>query len=201
MKNPSKDIPSLPPQLPVPQDDGGCDHLTGMTLPTIELPSTAGRTVNLFEVTQELTVLFFYPRTSKLGEPVPQAWNDIPGARGCTAQTCAYREHFSSFKALGANVFGVSTQMISDQTELLKRIHLPYELLSDHQLELARKLMLPTFQYNGMTLIKRLTCVCKKGRIQKVFYPVFPPDRSAETVLNWLKLADDVEINPDEGES
>ena len=180
------DLTNLPASLPVPQDDGGCDHLPGRALPAIELPSTAGRTVNLAELNIP-TVLFFYPRNAQPHEPIPEEWNMIPGARGCTPHSCGFRDLHHEFKVLGFQIFGVSTQDTDYQKELVNRVHLPFEVLSDAKFELVKALQLPTFEYHGRQLIKRMAWVVEAGRITKVFYPVFPPDKNADEVLSWLK--------------
>lgn len=182
----SSDLTNLPVSLPVPQDDGACDHLPGRALPAIELPSTAGRMVNLAEL-KVPTVLFFYPRNAQPHEPIPEEWNLIPGARGCTPHSCGFRDLHHEFKVLGFQIFGVSTQDTDYQKELVDRVHLPFEVLSDAKLELVKALQLPIFEYHGRQLIKRMAWVVEAGRITKVFYPVFPPDKNADEVLSWLK--------------
>ena len=178
-------IYALPKDLPVPTDDGACDHLTGMRVPSVPLLSTAGRVVDPASLPGR-TVLYCYPRTGRPDVEPPKGWNEIPGARGCTPQSCAFRDHFKELQALGAGVFGLSTQTTEYQQEAVRRLHLPFELLSDPDLAFAKALRLPTFEVESMTLIKRLTLVIHDGRIEKVFYPVFPPDRHAEEVLQWL---------------
>jgi peroxiredoxin len=183
----SDNLYELPKDLPVPQDDGACAHLTGMKLPPVKLPSTAGKSVDLSAL-KGMTVIYIYPRTGRPDEPSPAGWNQIPGARGCTPQSCAFRDHFDELRRAGAaQVFGLSTQSTADQREAVERLHLPFELLSDQKLELAKALELPTFEVEGMMLIKRITLVTRDGRIEKVFYPVFPPDRNAADVLDWLR--------------
>jgi peroxiredoxin len=181
----SDNIYELPKNLPVPVDDGACNHLSGMRLPSVALPSTAGRVVDLSTLTGA-TVVYCYPRTGRPDEEPPPGWNDIPGARGCTPQSCAFRDHYREEKALGAEVFGLSAQSNSAQCEAAERLHLPFELLSDENLDFANALRLPTFKVESMTLIKRLTLISAGGRIVKVFYPVFPPDKNAEEVIHWL---------------
>ena len=177
---------ALPADLPVPQDDGACNHLTGQRLPRIALASTAGRQVDLSAFTGT-TVVYIYPRTGRPDEESPPGWNAIPGARGCTPQSCAFRDHHQDLRRAGvAQVFGLSAQSPADQREAAQRLHLPFELLSDEGLEFARALKLPTFDVAGMRLIKRLTLISRDGAIAKVFYPVFPPDRNAGDVLDWL---------------
>ena len=177
----------LPQDLPEPHDDGAAAHLPRMQLPSITLPSTAGGRVNLSHL-PGLTIVYAYPRSGRPGEPLPEGWDGIPGARGCTPQACAFRDHFEELRQAGVgHVFGLSTQDTDYQRELAERLHLPFPMLSDAELALARLLRLPTFKVHDMTLLKRLTLVLHDGVIEHVFYPVFPPDRSAETVVAWLR--------------
>jgi peroxiredoxin len=183
------DIQQLPDDLPVPVDDGACDHLTGMDVPGVALPSTGGGTVRLDDPAGPRTVVFVYSLTAKPGEEPPggmAGWTAIPGARGCTSQACAYRDEAEQFRRLGVRLYGLSTQDNAYQVELAARLGLPYEVLSDAGLELTRGLHLPTFQVEGRTLLKRHTLVIARGRIEHVFYPVFPPDQDASHVLVWL---------------
>ena len=185
----SDNLYELPKGLPVPQDDGACDHLAGLRLPSIVLPSTRGRAVELSGLA-DTVVIYVYPRTGRPDQEVPTGWNEIPGARGCTPQSCAFRDHHEELKRAGAaRVFGLSTQDTAYQREAAERLHLPFELLSDAGLELAHALNLPTFEVDAMTLIKRVTLIARDGVIAKVFYPVFPPDRNASDVLAWLATA------------
>jgi peroxiredoxin len=179
------DFYELPKNLPVPVDDGACNHLVGIQLPSIALLSTANQTVDLASLLGK-TVVYCYPRTGRPDQELPKGWNNIPGARGCTPQSCAFRDHHPALLALRVRVFGLSTQETSYQREVVKRLHLPFELLSDSELVFARALNLPTFEVEAMTLIKRLTLVIDNGRITKVFYPVFPPDKNAAEVVDWL---------------
>jgi peroxiredoxin len=180
---------ALPKDLPVPEDDGACAHLPGKDLPALALASTAGRMVRLDEQSRSRTVFFFYPRSGRPGVTIPAEWDRIPGARGCTPHSCAYRDHYAEFQKLQTAVFGVSSQDTPYQQEFARRTNLPYEILSDEQYKLTDALRLPTFVFEGRRLIKRLALVAERGRIVQVFYPVFPPDRNAETVLSWLKQA------------
>lgn len=190
----SDNLYELPKDLPVPQDDGACDHLTGMTLPPIGLPSTRGRVVDLWRLAGT-TVVYIYPRTGRPDQEVPTGWNDIPGARGCTPQSCAFRDHYAELQRAGAaHVFGLSTQDTAYQREAAERLHLPFELLSDAGLRLAGALNLPTFEVDGMKLIKRITLIARDGVIVKDFYPVFPPDKNAGEVLAWLAAVRDDEL-------
>jgi peroxiredoxin len=185
----SADYTSLPPDLPVPEDDGAADHLTGTMLPSLLLPSTGGGTADLTDLGKERLVAYVYPRTGRPGEPSPDGWDDIPGARGCTPQSCSYRDSLERFRELGATVVGVSAQSPAEQREFAAREHIPFPLLSDPDLLLANRLDMPTFEAAGMILYKRLTLIAKAGRVVKVFYPVFPPDRDAGQVLDWLRSA------------
>lgn len=183
------DVNTLPADLPVPVDDGACDHLTGLRLPSMPLPATDGRTVDLSALSGR-TVVYCYPRTGRPDQALPTGWNAIPGARGCTPQSCAFRDHHAELLARGASaVYGLSTQDTAYQREAVERLHLPFALLSDEQLAFARALKLPTFEVDGMVLVKRLTLIVHEGVIEKVFYPVFPPDRSADEVSAWLAKA------------
>jgi peroxiredoxin len=178
---------SLPPNLPVPEDDGSADHLAGMALPDIALPSTAGTDLDLREEAAGTLVLYIYPRTGKPGVPLLPGWDEIPGARGCTPESCAFRDAHGELGGLGARVLGLSSQSLEDQHEFAQRVGLPYPLLSDPELELADALRLPTFETAGIRLYKRLTIVARGGEIAHVFYPVFPPDRHAAEVVAWLR--------------
>jgi peroxiredoxin len=178
---------SLPPNLPVPTDDGACQHLPGLALPPIKLRSTRDRWVDLSTVRSPRIVVYCYPRTGRPEEAIPAEWDAIPGARGCTPETCAFRDHYQDLGKLGAEVFGLSTQTTAYQQEMVARLHVPFEVLSDVDLALTRALRLPTFEFAGMTLIKRLTLVISKQHIEKVFYPIFPPDQHAGQVIDWLR--------------
>jgi peroxiredoxin len=178
---------TLPPNIPAPQDDGAARHLVGMTLPDLALPATDGALVNLSRL-KGRTVLYVYPRTGVPRVDLPPGWNDIPGARGCTPQSCSFRDHFGELKRLGvAQLFGLSTQDTGYQQEAATRLHLPFAILSDEKLALTKVLDLPTFVTSGMTLLKRMALVIDDGTITKVFYPVFPPDKNAEDVVAWLR--------------
>ncbi len=179
----------LPKNLPVPQDDGACAHLAGSKLPAVTLRSTRGASVDLSRLAGR-TVVYCYPRTGRPDQEMPEGWNAIPGARGCTPQSCAFRDHYQELKGAGAaQVYGLSAQDTAYQREAVERLHLPFELLSDEKLALARALRLPRFEVAGVILIKRLTLIIDDGVVTKVFYPVFPPDANAEEVERWL-LAD-----------
>jgi peroxiredoxin len=182
----SADVHSLPPDLPVPEDDGAADHLPGLELPGLELPTTSVEPVNLAAAGRGTLVLYVYPRTGRPGEPTPPAWDEIPGARGCTPQACSFRDNHAEIAGLGAEVLGLSAQPLSEQREVVERLGLPYPLASDPELSLASALRLPTFEFEGRRLYKRLTLIVREGRVAKVFYPVFPPDRNARDVVEWL---------------
>jgi peroxiredoxin len=175
--------------IPAPVDDGAARHLTGMRMSSIPLPATDGATVDLSALPGRV-VVYAYPRTGRPGIANPDKWDLIPGARGCTPQSCSFRDHFAELKALGVGrLFGLSTQDTAYQREAAERLHLPFAILSDEHLELTRAMRLPTFAVGGMTLLKRLTLVISDGTIERVFYPVFPPDRNAGEVLAWLAAA------------
>lgn len=183
------DLHALPGNLPAPDNDGACDHLRQARLPSIALRSTSGGTVDLSREGRPWLVAYCYPRTGRPDQELPggtAAWNAIPGARGCTPQSCAYRDHHAELAALGASVYGLSTQDTEYQSEAVQRLHLPFPLLSDAGLHFARALRLPTFAFAGLELIKRLTIIARAGKIEEVFYPVFPSDADAGRVIHWL---------------
>ncbi|MGB8628562.1 MAG: peroxiredoxin [Xanthobacteraceae bacterium] len=177
----------LPPDIPVPQDDGAARHLANLALPDVALPATSGSPVTLSKLTGR-TVLYIYPRTGVPGIDAPPGWDQIPGARGCTPQSCGFRDHFAELKALGVeHLYGLSTQDTAYQREAAERLHLPFAILSDADLKLTRAIDLPTFTTSGMTLLKRMALVVDDGVIVKAFYPVFPPDKNAAEVIAWLR--------------
>lgn len=176
----------LPKELPIPVDDGACSHLLGESLPSIALPSTHGKRIDLSAISGRV-VIYCYPMTGEPDIPLPDGWDRVPGARGCTPQSCAFRDHYQELSNLRAQVFGMSTQSAESQKEAAKRLHLPFELLSDRDLSFARTLKLPMFEIKGKQLIKRVTLIANAGKIVKVFYPVFPPDRNANEVIDWLQ--------------
>ena len=179
----------LPPTIPVPQDDGAAAHLPGARLPDLALPATDGSAVNLAAL-KGRTVVYIYPRTGVPGVDLPDGWNDIPGARGCTPQSCSFRDHFGELKRLGvAQLYGLSTQDSAYQQEAAARLHLPFLILSDEKLVLTKELKLPTFITSGMTLLKRMALIIDDGVIAKAFYPVFPPDKNAEEVIAWIQAS------------
>ena len=179
-------LTTLPADLPAPTDDGAAAHLEGLLLPALALPATDGSTVQLSTL-PGLQVIYIYPMTGRPGVPLPEGWDAIPGARGCTPQSCAFRDHHAELAALGAGVFGLSTQDSDYQREAATRLHLPFPLLSDSDLALHDALSLPVFEVDGRLLYRRLTLIADAARIVKVFYPVFPPDRNAADVVAWLR--------------
>jgi peroxiredoxin len=176
----------LPEGLPVPEDDGAADHLQGLEMPSVRLEATAGE-LDLAREAEGLLVLYVYPRTGRPGVEPPAGWDATPGARGCTPQSCGYRDHGAELRALGARVIGVSAQPLEDQREAAERLALPHPVAADPELRLAAALGLPTFDFHGARLYKRLALVAERGRIVKVFYPVFPPDENAAEVVAWLE--------------
>jgi peroxiredoxin len=179
----------LPPNIPAPHDDGAAKHLPGAKLPDLALPATDGQPVNLSKL-KGRTVFYIYPRTGVPGVDALPGWDDIPGARGCTPQSCGFRDHFGELKRLGvAQLYGLSTQNTAYQQEAATRLHLPFAILSDEKLAFTKALQLPTFTTSGMTLLKRMALVIDDGMITKAFYPVFPPDKNAEEVIAWLQAS------------
>jgi peroxiredoxin len=184
-----RNILQLPPDLPVPVDDGATRHLAGRKLPDLALAATDGTQVNLSKLGGRI-VVYVYPRTGVPGQPSVEGWDLIPGARGCTPQSCGFRDHFAELTALGVSrVYGLSTQDTDYQREAVQRLHLPFAILSDAALTLTRALDLPTFEAGGMTLLKRMAWVIDDGMITKVFYPVFPPDKNADEVIAWIQAS------------
>jgi peroxiredoxin len=172
--------------IPRPVDDGAASHLTGMLLPSVPLPATDGATVDLSSLRGRV-VVYAYPRTGIPGVENPPGWDLIPGARGCSPQSCAFRDHFAELRALGVvHLFGLSSQDSAYQREAAERLHLPFAILSDERFALADALRLPTFHRSGMRLLKRLALVINNGKIEHIFYPVFPPDQNASEVAAWL---------------
>ncbi len=190
------DVSKLPQGLAAPQDDGACKHLVGMQLPDLSLQATTEKPVFLKEMSKECLVIYCYPMTGRPDRNLPENWDSIPGARGCTPQSCSFRDHYEDLKSYGAKVYGLSTQSTSYQQEAKQRLHLPFELLSDETLSFVNALNLPTVDLAQISkvspdiptiLIKRLTLIAREGKIEKVFYPVFPPDQDAQNVLNYLE--------------
>lgn len=182
----SDDLYSIPADLPVPEDDGACDHLRGAIVPPLELPATDGTRVRLGTAPTRWTVVYAYPRTGVPDRDSPPGWDAIPGARGCTPQNCAFRDHHAALRALGATVYGLSTQDTAYQREMAERLHLPYPVLSDARLELTTALRLPTFRYGDDTLLRRFSLVLRGDEIVHVIYPVFPSHADAPAVEAWL---------------
>jgi peroxiredoxin/DNA-binding transcriptional MerR regulator len=182
------DYTSLPTDLPVPEDDGAATHLPGMKVPHLELQGTGGATIHLDALGAGRTVIYLYPLTGRPGTDLPDGWDSIPGARGCTPEACGFRDHYQDLLTAGAvGVFGLSSQDTDYQREVVERLHLPFQMLSDPTLSLAQALNLPTFETSGLTLYKRLTLIIRDGVIEHVFYPIFPPTEHADQVLTWLR--------------
>lgn len=179
------DLYELPPELPVPGDDGACRHLLGLQLPTVELQTTTGETVDLAKLAGA-TVVYIYPAMGVPNQPLPDGWNDQPGARGCTPQTCAYRDLYSQYSSLGVPVFGLSAQSFPEQCEAAQRLQIPFALIHDKDFMFASALNLPTFQLAGKRYLSRATLVISSGEIVHVNYPVFPPNQDARKVYTWL---------------
>jgi peroxiredoxin len=177
----------LPPDLPRPIDDGAAKHLPGVRMPEIALHATNGKSVDLSKLAAPRTVLYFYPMTGVPGKPLPDGWDLIPGARGCTPQSCAFRDHSEALAQLQTDVFGCSTQATAYQSEMANRLRLPFAILSDAEYKLCDALRLPTFEVEGTRLLKRLTLIIREGRIEHVFYPVFPSNENAAEVVRWLR--------------
>jgi peroxiredoxin len=177
----------LPADLPAPEQDGAAEHLPGRAVPHVALPGTRGGMVDVAAVGCPRAILYFYPRTGRPGVDPPDGWDLIPGARGCTPQACAFRDHHRELLDLGAEVYGISSQGTADQAEGAERLHLPFPLLSDADLRLRHLLDLPTFRVEGEELYRRLTLVVRERAVEHVFYPVFPPDRHAGEVVAWLR--------------
>jgi peroxiredoxin len=182
------DLFPLPPGLPVPEDDGAADHLPGRAMPALTLPATDGSQVPLAALGAGRTVIYLYPMTGRPGVDLPEGWDDIPGARGCTPESCGFRDLMADLARAGAaRVFGLSSQSSDYQREAVSRLRLPFSMLSDEGLALAGALGLPTFEVDGMTLYRRLTMIITDGVIEHLFYPIFPPDQHAQQVLDWLR--------------
>jgi peroxiredoxin len=176
------DVYTLPPNLPVPEDDGAADHLVGLHLPDLTLDSSQGEVK-----VRDFDAIYVYPRTGRTGQPLLPGWDDIPGARGCTPHSCAFRDAHGELESLGVRVAGLSAQSIDDQLEFAERNHMPFPVVADPERKLGAALRLPTFEIAGLTLYKRLALIAEEGQIVKVFYPVFPPDRNAGDVLAWFE--------------
>lgn len=179
-------LENLPADLPIPTDDGACDHLLGRQMPNVSLSSTSDKTIGLQGLNGRL-VIYCYPMTGRPDTNLPNGWDQIPGARGCTPQSCSFRDHYNELFELDTNIFGLSTQTTEYQKEVKERLHLPYDLLSDKDQQFANALQLPFHFVDSMTLIKRVTLIFEDGIIVKYFYPVFPPDKNIDEVISWLK--------------
>ncbi len=176
----------LPANLPVPVDDGACAHLLYSRLPDVSLVSTSGLQINLRH-RPGLTVLYIYPMTGRPGVPLPPGWDEIPGARGCTPESCSFRDHHAEIRLLDAEVFGLSTQSTDYQSEVRERLQLPFDLLSDESYVFTDAFALPTFTVASTRLLRRVTLISDSGVIERVFYPIFPPDRHPADVVSYLK--------------
>jgi peroxiredoxin len=183
------DLHALPGKLPVPENDGGADHLPGAAVTSVVLRATSGEQIDLAAAAsgEGFLVVYVYPQTGVPGQPIPTGWDRIPGARGCTPQSCAFRDSARELADLGATVFGLSAQPLDEQREFAQREHLPYPLMNDSEFRLAEELALPTFAANGVRYYCRLTFIVHRGWITKVFYPVFPPQDNAGDVIAWLR--------------
>lgn len=179
-------LEQLPQNLPIPQDDGASDHLKGMKLPAISLPATNGKTIDFGSIKGK-TVIYCYPMTGRPEVALPEGWDHIPGARGCTPQSCSFRDHYQTLQALGADVLGLSVQTTEYQKEMVERLHLPFPVVSDAEYTFQKALSIPTFNVNGMVLLKRITLIVNGGVIEAVHYPVFPSDSDPIWVLNYLR--------------
>lgn len=185
-KTTMKDLFALPDNLPVPVDDGACDHLSGSRFPSLPLVATSGDSVDIGSISGTV-VVYFYPMIGSPDSPPLIGWNEIPGARGCTPQSCGFRDHYSEVRRFAGEIIGVSAQSLEEQKSAKLRLALPFELLNDSAFLLAGVLRLPTFEYEGKRLIKRLALIVENGIIRKVFYPVFPPDNNARQVIDWFE--------------
>lgn len=176
----------LPANLPVPEDDGSTDHLKGMKLPNVSLNATTGVAINLSQIKDKL-VIYCYPMTGQPNVPLPEGWDEIPGARGCTPQSCSYRNHYQELKLLGAEVVGLSVQSTGYQKEMADRLHLPFPIISDEDFAFQKALNIPTFSVAGITLLKRVTLIANDGVIEAVHFPIFPSDSDPAWVMEYLK--------------
>lgn len=176
----------IPPGLPIPQDDGSTDHLKGLRLPNVSLKATNGTTINFGDIFSRL-VIYCYPMTGQPNVALPDGWDQIPGARGCTPQSCSFRDHYQELQALGAEVVGLSVQTTEYQKEMVDRLHLPFPVVSDSDYQFQKALNMPTFIAAGMTLLKRVTLIANHGVIEAVHYPIFPSDSDPGWVIDYLK--------------
>lgn len=176
----------LPTDLPIPQDDGAANHLLGMRIPDLSLRATAGKQINVGAIKSRL-VIYCYPMTGQPNVALPDGWDQIPGARGCTPQSCAFRDHHQELQTLGAEVIGLSVQSTEYQQEMAERLHLPFPVLSDADYQFQKALQLPSFVAAGMTLLKRITIIANHGVIEAVHYPIFPSDSDPAWVISYLE--------------
>jgi peroxiredoxin len=176
----------LPANLPIPQDDGAANHLPGMRLPRLSLCATTGKELNLGEIKGRL-VIYCYPMTGQPNVALPEGWDQIPGARGCTPQSCSFRDHYQELQSLGVEIVGLSVQSTAYQQEMADRLHLPFPVVSDADYQFQRALQLPTFITAGMTLLKRITLIANDGVIEAIHYPIFPSDSDPAWVISYLK--------------
>ena len=176
----------LPADLPIPQDDGSTNHLKGMKLPKVSLQASNGKRIDLADIKGRL-VIYCYPMTGQPNVALPDGWDQIPGARGCTPQSCSFRDQYQELQALGAEVMGLSVQTTEYQKEMADRLHLPFPILSDVHYQFQQALNMPTFVTAGMTLLKRVTLIANNGVIEAVHYPIFPSDSDAAWVVHYLK--------------
>jgi peroxiredoxin len=181
------DLHSTPRDLPIPADDGAAVHLPGARLPAVVLAANRGETVDLADAADGTLVVYVYPATGVPGRPLPTGWDEVPGARGCTPQSCAFRDHVRDLDDLGASVMGLSAQSAAEQREFAEREHIPYPLLNDSEFVFAAELGIPTFELDAVRYYRRLTLIARAGQIAKVFYPVFPPQQNAAEVVAWLR--------------
>lgn len=188
------DFDAVPDDLPAPEDDGAASHLPGAVVPSVVLPASTGDAIDLAVASKSTLVVYVYPATGVPGRPLPAGWDEIPGARGCTPQSCAFRDHVRELAGFGASVMGLSAQSIVEQREFAAREHIPFPLLNDSEFLLASKLQLPTFQLGRDRYFRRLTFAARAGQIAKVFYPVFPPQQNAAEVLAWLRAEADTPV-------
>ena len=176
----------LPANLPIPQDDGAANHLPGMRLPRLSLCATTGKELNLGEIKGRL-VIYCYPMTGQPNVALPEGWDQIPGARGCTPQSCSFRDHYQELQSLGVEIVGLSVQSTAYQQEMADRLHLPFPVVSDADYQFQGALQLPTFIAAGMTLLKRITLIANDGVIEAIHYPIFPSDSDPAWVISYLK--------------
>jgi len=180
-------LSSLPPNLPIPEDDGSCSHLLDKTIPDVSLPNQDGIYLKLRRDVSFRIVLYCYPMTGNPLKSLPPNWNDIPGARGCTPQTCSFRDHYDELVKCNAIPIGLSTQLVSELKEMVTRLFIPFDVVSDSELKFSKTMDLPTFKIKDSVFIKRLTLIIEKSIIKKVFYPIFPPDLHIHEVIDWLQ--------------